>query len=72
MQVRIEATGSLRSSVANDTVLKDVRSVAEAVEQLALPESAAVAMLVNGRVAHWETRLHDGDVLTLLPVISGG
>ena len=29
-------------------------------------------LLVNGRMAHWQTPLSDGDVLKLVPAIGGG
>jgi molybdopterin converting factor small subunit len=49
-----------------------VETVGQAVERLSLPSDVGVAMLVNGRVAHWNTVLRDGDVLTLVPEICGG
>jgi len=72
MAVAIEGVGSLKSAVPADTVLTDVETVGQAIECLSLPVDVGVAMLVNGRVAHWNTELHDGDVLTLLPAICGG
>ena len=72
MIVTIEATGSLKSAIPAGTALADVETVGQAVERLTLPADIAVAMLVNGRVAHWTTALRDGDVLTLLPEIAGG
>jgi molybdopterin converting factor small subunit len=53
-------------------VISNVETVGQAVERLSLPSDVGVAMLVNGRVAHWNTELRDGDVLTLLPAICGG
>jgi molybdopterin converting factor small subunit len=72
MVVSVEATGSLKSAIPNGTALSDVETVGQAVERLSLPSDVGIAMLVNGRVAHWNTELHDGDVLTLLPAICGG
>jgi len=72
MAVAIEGVGSLKSAVPAGTVLTDVETVGQAIECLSLPVDVGVAMLVNGRVAHWNTELHDGDVLTLLPAICGG
>ena len=72
MVVTIEAAGSLRSAVPSGMVLSSVETVGQAVERLSLPSDVGVAMLVNGRVAHWNTELRDGDVLTLLPAICGG
>lgn len=39
---------------------------------LDLPEMGELILLVNGRPAYWETALADGDVLHLVPGISGG
>lgn len=48
------------------------RTVAEAVGMLRLPLRTAVIILVNGRLASWETPLRDGDLVELLPALSGG
>jgi molybdopterin converting factor small subunit len=72
MAVEIEGVGSLKSAVPAGMVLADVETVGQAIERLAVPADVGVAMLVNGRVAHWNSELHDGDVLTLLPAICGG
>lgn len=39
---------------------------------LRLPLRAAVMILVNGRLAGWETTLQDGDLVELLPAVGGG
>jgi molybdopterin converting factor small subunit len=72
MIVIVEATGSLKSAIPAGTTLSDVETVGQAIERLTLPTDVAVAMLVNGRTAHWKSALRDGDVLTLLPEIAGG
>jgi molybdopterin converting factor small subunit len=72
MVIRVEATGSLKSTIPNGTALSGVETVGQAVERLSLPSDVGIAMLVNGRVAHWNTVLRDGDLLTLLPAICGG
>ena len=70
--VRIEAVGSLSRFVTSPTILHDVRTVGEAVTQLALPEEAGqLMMLVNGKLAYWRTELNDGDTIKLLPSITG-
>jgi sulfur carrier protein ThiS len=74
MSVLVRLAGSLRSTDdhEHEIVLAQARTVGEAVSQLDLPQSMGLVMLVNGRLAHWQTELQDGDVLQLLPVIGGG
>jgi molybdopterin converting factor small subunit len=72
MMVTVEATGSLRAVVPPGTSVANVETVGRAIEHLSLPCDVGVAMLVNGRVANWNTELQDGDVITLLPAICGG
>ena len=72
MSVTIEAAGSLKKHIGAGTTLQDVYTVGEAVTQLALPEIGEVMMLVNGRLAYWQTELEDGDILKLVPAIGGG
>jgi len=72
MTVTIRATGSLRSRVPSDTFLEDVLTVGEAVDRLGLSQITGLAILVNGRVAHWGSSLQNGDVVQLVPQLSGG
>lgn len=72
MAVTIQATGVLRQHIAPGLSLDGVRTVGEAVTRLGLPDLGELIMLVNGRPAHWRTELADGDILHLLPGISGG
>jgi molybdopterin converting factor small subunit len=72
MTIILEATGSLGATVGIGDRLTGVHTVGEALARLTLPADVAVTTLVNGRVAHWTTPLHDGDVLTLIPAICGG
>lgn len=58
--------------MTSDATLYNVHTVGEAVSRLNLPESGELVMLVNGRIAYWQTELEDGDVLKLIPAISGG
>lgn len=67
MAVSVQATGSLRIHIPSGTTLQDVETVGEAIERLDLPSSTGLAVLVNGHIAHWETTLHDGDSLQLVP-----
>lgn len=72
MSVHIRVAGSLKERVAPDLTLEDVHSVGEAVAQLSLPEDIGLVIIVNGKLAQWQTELHDDDVLQLAPVIGGG
>ena len=72
MAVLVQVTGSLRSHVPAGVTLDDVHTVGEAVERLHLPATEGLAMLVNGRLAHWATPLQDGDTLQLIPALAGG
>ena len=72
MSVLIEVTGSLRQYIPDNTRLEDAPTVGQAIEQLRLPPDVALMMLVNRKLAHWTTELHDGDVLRLMPTIGGG
>jgi molybdopterin converting factor small subunit len=72
MKITVHPVGSLKRFVEPGTVLEDVRTVGEAVEQLSLPESKGLVMLVNERLANWNTPLADGDTLQLIPTIAGG
>ncbi len=72
MKITIHPVGSLKRFVAPGTVLEDVHTVGDAVEQLPLPKAMGLVMLVNERVANWNTPLADGDTLQLIPTIAGG
>ena len=72
MKVRVEAGGSLQSHVPSQTILEQVDTVGDAITRLQLPRDVALIIMVNGRIAHWTTPLHDGDVMQLLPTIGGG
>jgi molybdopterin converting factor small subunit len=72
MVISIQAAGILKQHIEPGTTVENVRTVGEAVEQLRLPQSGELIMLVNGKPAYWKTELSDGDTLSLLPGISGG
>ena len=72
MPITIQPAGSIKRFVAPDSVLEHAQTVGEAIEQLDLPDNIGVVMMVNGRIAHWNTSLADGDVLQLIPTIAGG
>ena len=70
--VTIEVSGLLRQHVDPGTTVQNVHTVGEAVTQLNLPAAGDMIMVVNGKIAYWNTELDDGDTLQLLPAISGG
>ena len=71
MTVIIQASGILKEQIPSDLPV-EANSVGEALAQYDLSAAGDVLLLVNGRMAHWQTKLHDGDVLKLVPAISGG
>jgi len=71
-EIIVQVAGSLKNHPGSDTTLNNVHTVGEAVTRLNLPESGELVMLVNGRIAYWQTELKDGDVLKLIPAVSGG
>jgi sulfur carrier protein ThiS len=72
MLVTIKAHGALRECIPANTTLDNVQTVGDAITRLDIPHSMGLAILVNGRLAHWQTQLHDGDTVQLVPQISGG
>ena len=72
MSITVRVSGSLKERISPDLTLDGVRSVGEAVAQLSLPEDMGLVIIVNGKLAQWQTELQDGDVLLLAPVVAGG
>ena len=72
MAVTIKAHGALRERMRDNTTLENVQTVGEALTRLALPPDTGIAILVNGRIAHWNTPLQDGDIIQIVPQLSGG
>ena len=70
--VTIEVSGLLRQHVDPGTTVQNVNTVGDAVIQLNLPKALDMIMVVNGKIAYWNTELEDGATLKLLPAISGG
>lgn len=70
--ITIKVSGSLKQHLAEETIVQNVHTVGEAITSLNLPESGEMLLLVNGKLAYWNTQLQDGDVLQLVPAISGG
>jgi molybdopterin converting factor small subunit len=72
MIVSIQATGSLRSRIPTGTTIENVTTVGEAILRAGVPESEGLAILVNGRLADWNTVLADNDTIQLIPALAGG
>jgi molybdopterin converting factor small subunit len=72
MAVEIQTAGMLKQHIPSGATVDNVSTVGEAIQQLGLDHSGEIIMLVNGKPAYWNTELHDGDTLSLLPGISGG
>ncbi len=71
MTITVQASGILKEQIPTELQL-EASTVGEAVSQLNLPDVGEMLLLVNGRLAHWQTELHDGDLLKLVPAIGGG
>jgi molybdopterin converting factor small subunit len=72
MVITIRAHGSLRERIPDNTTLENARTVGDAVERLDVPSESGLAILVNDHLADWNTLLHDGDIVQLVPQLSGG
>ncbi len=72
MPITLRVGGSLKRLAEPVTRIENARTVGEAVARLDLPEDIGLVILVNGKLAHWDTPLADGDEVHLVPVISGG
>ena len=72
MAIIVEHSSSHDARSSQQTVLQDVRTVGQAIERVQLARDTGFIILVNGRVGHWNTELKDGDLLQIIPAISGG
>jgi molybdopterin converting factor small subunit len=74
MQIEVRLFASLRK-YANDKSrieLEDGAKVSDFIERTGVPPSEVAIILVNGRHAHQDQRLHDGEAVALFPAIAGG
>lgn len=72
MPVTVHAHDLPPNAGATTCAVDGARTVAEAVGLARLSLRTGVIILVNGRLASWETTLQDGDVIELLPAVGGG
>ena len=71
MTITVRAIGSLKRYI-DSPATTTAATAGAAVEMFDLPRDISVVIMVNDKLAHAQTELHDGDVLQLVPVISGG
>ena len=74
MEIEIRLFAGLRK-YANDKSrieLEDGANVSDFIERIGVPPSEVAIILVNGRHAHRDQRLHDGEAVALFPAIAGG
>ena len=74
MEIEIRLFASLRK-YANDKSrieMEDDANVSYFIERIGVPPSEVAIILVNGRHAHQDQRLHDGEAVSLFPAIAGG
>ena len=74
MEIEVRLFASLRQ-YANDQSrirLEEGANVSDFMERLGVPPSEVAIILVNGRHAQQDQRLHDGEAVSLFPAIAGG
>ncbi len=72
MSVVVKSHALIPAPAVTSAAVDGARTVAEAVGMLRLSLRTGVMILVNGRLASWETALQDDDVIELLPAVGGG
>ena len=74
MRIKIKLFASLRQGRFDsaDRDLKDGSAVRDALREIAVPEKEAHIIFINGRHAGPGDALHDGDTLSVFPLIGGG
>ncbi len=72
MAIVIQSAGYLKKQIAADVIIEGNTSVGEAIDELGVARENEMILLVNGKLADWNTKLQDGDTLSILPGLSGG
>lgn len=72
MRITIHAEDVSAAEGASVLVLDGPTTVGDAARLLALNHSTGLMILVNGKLAQWDTVLSDGDVVELIPALGGG
>jgi molybdopterin converting factor small subunit len=74
MEIEVRLFASLRQ-YGNDKSrirLQEGANVSDFIDKLGVPPSEVAIILVNGRHARQDQRLHDGEAVSLFPAIAGG
>ena len=74
MEIQVRLFASLRK-YANDKSrieVEDGANVSDFIEKMGVPPSEVAIILVNGRHAQQDQRLHHGETVSLFPAIAGG
>ena len=74
MEIEIRLFASLRkySNDKSRIEMEDGANVSDFIERIGVPPSEVAIILVNGRHAHQDQRLQDGEAVSLFPAIAGG
>jgi molybdopterin converting factor small subunit len=72
VRVTIQAEDLLPGEASRVLTLAGPCTIGEAVKELALSRSTGLMILLNGRIARWESPLQDGDEVELIPALGGG
>ena len=74
MEIEVRLFASLRKYANGKSriQLRDGADVSDFIESMGVPPSEVAIILVNGRHAHRNQRLHEGEAVSLFPAIAGG
>ncbi len=72
MRVKIHAENLLPDRAPAVLTLDDACTVGEAASRLPLRRSTGLMILINGKLAQWDTLLRDGDEVELIAALGGG
>ncbi len=72
MRVTVHAEDLLPDRASPVLVLEDSCTVGEAARLLPLKHATGLMILVNGKLAQWNSLLHDEDEVEFIPVLGGG
>ncbi len=72
VRVTVHAEDLMPDGASPVLVLEDSYTVGEAVGLLPLKRATGLIILVNDKLAQWDTPLHDGDEVELIPALGGG
>ena len=72
MQVQVNLLGNLREERVQIIALPDGSNTKDLIHQLKIPSEEVGVLSVNGRMATFEQRLEEGDIIHIVPPIGGG